>query len=271
MYWSGVNGAGGDSFFTTVKGGLSPANPLTGSVGAPVTKVRKLLLCSALKAVMALSKSRKHRESAWYPCCALMCDPNCSRLQCASSNEPTINEDSSCVDHRWHVDSGSSSEKALRKAATCASTAVTNVVSATSVMYSSTLLDVTERLQPPGFSSICGDPGRVKSTHNCAKVSEPMSRMLPMFLYNSGSTSRSMLVVQGPSASTRCQKRGCNCKSTKRLSKMHFATTWPRSRKRSLTSEASSLVSGRGKSQPFGTPSLKSRGSELLRRSATCA
>mmetsp|Transcript_71406 Transcript_71406/g.222726 ORF Transcript_71406/g.222726 Transcript_71406/m.222726 type:complete len:282 (+) Transcript_71406:184-1029(+) len=281
MNWSGARGAGGASFLTTVSGGFRPENPPMGSEGAPVTKVRNFRRSSGTKADMQARRSRKQRESEVYPCWALTCALRCSSVQQASSltDAPMMMEASSFSDQIRHASKESNSLKAVRKAATCGAMAVMREASATAAMYSSTFEGESEMPEPADLSSICEWPGRVKSTHSCAIASADMLRRLFIDLKSSGSTSRRELHEKGAPPRTARQKRGCNCTSTRRLSKMHLATMWPSSRKRSRICCAACSwplrshwgSQGSGKSMPCGTPFLKSRGSELRRISATCA
>mmetsp|Transcript_87255 Transcript_87255/g.251655 ORF Transcript_87255/g.251655 Transcript_87255/m.251655 type:complete len:295 (-) Transcript_87255:180-1064(-) len=132
---------------------------------------------------------------------------------------------------------------------------------------------------PPGRSAMCGQPGRVKSTHKLASASLSICRRRAIEAWSSGSTSRRQRGVKGALFKAARQNIGWSWMSTRRLSKMHFATTCPSSRKRSkinCASWSSALAShsgswGAGKSMPPGTPSRNKRGSEFLKTSATCA
>mmetsp|Transcript_98746 Transcript_98746/g.318470 ORF Transcript_98746/g.318470 Transcript_98746/m.318470 type:complete len:204 (-) Transcript_98746:674-1285(-) len=192
---------------------------------------------------------------------------------------PMMMEASSFSDQIWQASRGSSSLKAVRKAATCGATVLTRDASATQLMYSATFAADRAMPEPPGFSSICGWPGSVKSMQSCASASPSMPWRLTSEPKSSGSTSRSERKENGAPPRTVRQKRGWSCTSTRRLSRMHLATVWPNSRKRSSTCCAAcssplrshSGSQGSGKSMPPGTPERKSFGSDVLRISATCA
>mmetsp|Transcript_35659 Transcript_35659/g.105918 ORF Transcript_35659/g.105918 Transcript_35659/m.105918 type:complete len:211 (+) Transcript_35659:400-1032(+) len=210
-----------------------------------------------------------------------MCAERCSNVQKLSSrtDAPMMMAASSFSDQMRHASSGRTSRKAVRKASTCGATAVTRVASATRFTYSSTLSVVRATLAPPGRSSISGWPGSVKSTQSPARASASMEPRRAREAASSGSSSRREWGWKGALPSAARQRKGWSCTSTSRLSRMHLATVWPSSRKRSriccaawsspLASQAGSR--GSGKSAAPGAPERKSWGSEVLRMSATCA
>mmetsp|Transcript_39110 Transcript_39110/g.103631 ORF Transcript_39110/g.103631 Transcript_39110/m.103631 type:complete len:211 (+) Transcript_39110:491-1123(+) len=210
-----------------------------------------------------------------------MCALRWSRVQNESlvTEAPIMIEESSISDQIWHASSGSSSAKACLKAAACGSQAVASEASDTSATYSPTLSAVSRMPDPPALSSTCGWPGNVKSTQSPSRSAALIDGRPLIWLNSAGSTSRRELSDRGPWPRIRRQKSGCSCMSTRRLSRMHFATTWPSRRKRSRICCASlscpsrnhAGCHGSGYIIPIGTPSRNSRGSEVRSISATCA
>mmetsp|Transcript_6601 Transcript_6601/g.18416 ORF Transcript_6601/g.18416 Transcript_6601/m.18416 type:complete len:203 (-) Transcript_6601:211-819(-) len=201
----------------------------------------------------------------------------CSTVQKAPSlaEAPAMRVDSSSSDQTRHASSGSTRAKASRKAATCAAQAETRDTCDTRATYSSTFSAPSRTSAPPGLSSMSGWPGSVKSSARDSMDSALMALRPSTRAKSSGSTSRSAHRDTDSPPRTIRQNSGCNRRSTKRPSSMHFATSCPRSRNMASTWQSPpgevTGACGSGKRRPSGALWRKRRGSEALSSSTTCA